>query len=154
MSEGIVQVEVHAEATSKALRDLADQLSDRRVPNKEISIELVNWVTRNFEAEGALNEVWASLSPDYAKWKAKHGYAGHILVLSGLLRGSFNEHGYDNDTAIVGTPITYAPYHEHGAPEHNLPARPMLPPAAVALEKAIGVYDLFLRTHIDRVGLT
>jgi phage virion morphogenesis protein len=147
MAEGI-SIEVHATATSEALQRLAGRISDRRVVNKELAIQMHSWVMRNFDAEGALNHAWASLSPNYAKWKAKRYGALHILELSGALRASFGDFGYDNDSATIGSPLEYAPYHEHGLPEKNLPARPMLPPTEVALQDAMDVYENYLHTSV------
>jgi phage gpG-like protein len=152
MANKYASLEVHAEATSRALQKLASQMRDRRAPNKAIAIQLHSWVLRNFDAEGALNKPWKSLSPKYAAWKAKKGYDQHILRLSGHLRDSYDI-GFDNDSATVGTDLVYAEFHEKGLPERNLPARPMLPPKAVALQDSIDVYNLFLRNSVRSANL-
>lgn len=153
MAEGI-QIEVHNQATSAALVSLASQLQNRRIPNKALAIQMSSWIARNFEAEGALNQSWASLSPDYAKWKSKKfGEAKKILELSGHLRASYANFGYDDDTATVGTSLFYAAFHEQGVPEKNLPARPMLPTAEIALNDAVQVYRYYIDQSIRNAGL-
>jgi phage gpG-like protein len=155
MSEGGIHVEVRATQTSEALRDLARQLGDRRVPNRQLAVQMSSWVARNFAAEGALNQPWAKLKPSTANSKvtkagARRGYE-HILVVTGVLRASFQKFGYDNDSATVGTAIPFAVYHEEGG--GNLPARPMLPPPEQALRDAVDVYTNFISRARGQVNL-
>lgn len=155
MPESDVSVEVHATATSDALRRLADKIQNRTTVNKEVAIQIFSWIQRNFQAEGSLNESWAQLSPKYAKWKEKrYGIGKKILERDGQLRDSYGNFGYDNDTATVGTSLLYAPFHELGAPERNLPRRPMLPTIDIATKDAVDVYAHYLRTSINESGLT
>lgn len=72
-----------------------------------------------------------------------------ILQSSGALRQSFAGF-FDETEAGVGAQSNAAHadlaiVHEHGDPSRNLPARPMLPPADLALSWAIAVYQ----SHID-----
>jgi phage gpG-like protein len=155
MSEEGIQFEAHVEATSGALRELAQQVGNRSVPNRQLAIQMSSWVARNFAAEGRLNVPWASLTPSTAAQKVtkaggRRGFE-HILVQSGLLRASFQQFGYDNDTATIGSAITYAIYHEEGG--KNLPRRPMLPTPELALGMAIDVYDNFLERAQRSAGL-
>lgn len=155
MPESDIQVEVHATATSDALQRLAGRIQDRRVVNKEVAIQIHSWIMRNFAAEGALNESWASLSPNYAKWKAKrYGIGKKILERDGQLRDSFGNFAYDNDSAAIGTSLFYAIYHELGLPDRNLPRRPMLPPIEIATKDAVDVYTNYLRTAVTESGFT
>jgi phage gpG-like protein len=153
--ESGIQFEAHVEATSAALRDLAQQLSDRRTPNRQLAVQMSSWVTRNFAAEGALNVPWARLAESTAmrrvtKGGARRGYE-HILVVSGVLRASFQQFAYDNDSATVGSAVRYSIYHEEGGP--NLPRRPMLPPPEQALRDAVDVYENFIQRSRGSVGL-
>jgi phage gpG-like protein len=150
-----VQFEVKSTATSDALRALASQLQDRRVPNRQLAVQMSSWVARNFAAEGRLNAPWASLAPSTAASKvtkagARRGY-DHILVRSGLLRASFQQFGYDNDTATVGSAVKYAEYHEAGGV--NLPRRPMLPTPEIALRDAVDVYENYIKRSKASAGL-
>lgn len=154
VGEGI-QFEARTTATSDALRVLAQQLADRRTPNRQLAVQMSSWVARNFNAEGRLNVPWAPLTPGTAKRKVtkagnRRGFE-HILVVSGLLRASFQQFGYDNDTATIGSAIKYALYHEEGG--GHLPRRPMLPTEAIALQMATEVYENFVRRSRGAAGL-
>jgi phage gpG-like protein len=150
-----IQFEAHVTATSDALKELAQQLGDRRVPNRQLAVQMSSWVARNFAAEGRLNVPWASLAVSTAARRvtrsgARRGFE-HILVQSGLLRASFQQFAADNDTATVGSAISYAVYHEEGG-EH-LPRRPMLPTPEIALDMAVDVYENYIERHQRAVGL-
>jgi len=154
-----IEFELKSTATSAALNKLARQIGDRRQVNYQLAVQMSSWVDRNFLAEGRLNEPWASLAPSTAarrvtKSGERRGFE-HILVSigqgGGLLRASFQRFGYDNDSATVGSAITYSQFHEEGGP--NLPRRPMLPTKAIALRDAVDVYGLWLHKGIQGAGL-
>lgn len=155
MADEGIQFELKSQATSAALRDLAAQIGNRAQVNRQLAVQLSSWVARNFQAEGRLNVPWASLAPSTAAGKvtksgARRGF-DHILVRSGLLRASFQQFGYDNDTATIGSAVNYAQFHEEGGP--NLPRRPMLPTPEIALRDAVDVYDNFIKRARGSAGL-
>jgi phage gpG-like protein len=92
---------------------------------------LMGSVRRTFEAEGRPSP-WAPLSPKYAAWKARV-WGTPILVRKGDLRDSLTEEGNPYMLLRItpralqyGSTLPYFRAHQHGLPERNLPARPML----------------------------
>lgn len=154
---GGVHLQINATQVSDALRRMASSMRDRRIPNRQLAVQMSSWVARNFSAEGRLNVPWASLAASTAERKVKgvrRGY-DHILVGigpgGGTLRASFTQFSYDNDSASVGSDIPYAEFHEDGGP--NLPRRPMLPSPEIALRDAVDVYDNYIKRSADKAGL-
>lgn len=84
-------------------------------------------IERNFEEEGR-PAPWQPLSPRYERWKTAHFPGRGILELTGRLRRSIRtriEAAPDGSAAVVAsTDVSYAPFHQFGAPAGNLPARP------------------------------
>lgn len=100
---------------------------------KHVAKETVSQIEDGFnQGEDALGDPWEELSDATIEKK------GHSkkLIEEGDLQDSF---GYSFDSAeteaIIGTNDPKAQYHEFGVPENNLPARPILRPAALWLEK-------------------
>ena len=117
-------------AAREALYRLAAQLRNRRQANQQLSVQLEEFVLRNFQSEGALRGGWEPLKLSTimarlrkgrstpAKEKAKALYkqgrtreqvlsatgAGSFMILqdTGALRQSYAGF-YDNDVAGVGT---------------------------------------------------
>lgn len=80
-------------------------------------------IMMNFVLEGRPH--WKKLSDVWLAYKAKHGYSTRILDMTGVLRNSFGMEN-DNKRAVVYSDVTYAPYHEYGAPRSHLPQREFL----------------------------
>lgn len=141
---------------SPAMRRMLAQLQDRTVPNRMVGIELFSWVQRNFAAQGALGGGWVPLKPATVAAKAKGGWSPMPLIRTGNLRNSFAGFG-DAQVAGVGAQasfgVDYARVHQEGAPEKNIPARPMLPPAEVAKDIWNRVYEDFIDKLIAKEGL-
>lgn len=81
---------------------------------------------------------WQPLKPSTLKEKRRKGYSSTPLIRTGHYRQSFRQF-YDNDQAGVGSEVPYSKYHETGT--RFLPQRAALPPASVALDYAIRIYD-------------
>jgi len=65
-----------ASSAGKALNDLALGLSDRRVPNKQLSVQLEGFVLNNFDQEGALRGGWEPLKPSTILARLRKSPAG------------------------------------------------------------------------------
>lgn len=131
---------------------LAADLKDRRIPNKQISIDLYSFTMRNFQTEGvtvtgarwpelAAGGRWVGSGPNrYFDRSAK------LLQDTGQLRNSFVPFS-DNDMAGVGAqrmsrsdgaPSDLAEIHQEGL--GHMPQREMLPRRQSALEMAVKIY--------------
>lgn len=81
----------------------------------------------NFGSQGAASgKPWLPLDSGYARWKLTHAGPAPILVFSGRLRrsltslrGSPNE--IDKKSAVFGTDVPYAGFHQTGT--SKMPAR-------------------------------
>lgn len=151
----------------KRFAALGARLKDTRLANRKAAINLYGWVMRNFDAEGGLGEdgPWEDLAAG-GRWKGegdgRYFQADYkVLQDTGALRQSFEPFS-DGEEAGVGAvamtagdrPANLAAVHEYGAPDLNLPARPMLPSARQALEIGINVYGLHVKTSIkETLGL-
>jgi len=88
---------------------------------------------KNFAAQGT-PAPWAALSPNYAKWKAKHAPGRPLLVLRGDMRaaltsrtgasGQIKEINGRARSARFGTSIKIATYHQYGT--RRMPRRPVV----------------------------
>lgn len=135
----MIRVEVNADAALGTMVRLAVAAGNRTVPNRQLSIQLYGWTQRNFQQAGGLQTpTWQPLAPSTLKQKQRQGYSGTPLIRTGHLRQSFRPFS-DNDKAGVGSEVPYSKYHEQGG--SRLPQRAMLPPAAIALDYALKVYN-------------
>lgn len=139
------------DAVVARLQRVALRIGNRRIPNKEVSVVLFAEVMRNFDAEAHEGKPWAPLAPATVKGKEKKGYA-RILQNTGALRNSFLPFS-DADVAGVGARSVkkhadISTVHEYGAPERNIPARPMLPSRLTAERIALKVYELYVERSI------
>jgi phage gpG-like protein len=79
--------------------------------------------TEMFASGGTGRSSWASLSPQYAKWKVKRGLSGSILVQTGALKASLTSGGpgsifQPSATALaIGSGLPYAHAHFTGTPK-------------------------------------
>lgn len=150
----VIEVEHSITATSQALQFLASNLQDRRLPNRQLAVQMLSWVDNVFNAEGQPDAPWPQLAKSTAMrfvTKTKRRGFHPILAVSGHLRASFSRIGYDNDSATIGSDVFYSIFHEYGTP--RIPRRPMLPPPEQALKDAIDIYGLFIETEQKRAGL-
>ena len=121
-------------------------------PNLTAALEAVT--EKQFAAQGhGTTGGWMPLSPEYARWKNLHWPGRPILVLTGALREALTNSGASGalrettpTTMAYGTQgIEYASYHQGGAPDVNLPARPPVDFAAGDRELIIEAADLAAR---------
>lgn len=103
----------------------------------------------NFASQGAVaGKPWLPLDDEYARWKlANHGPLP-ILIVSGSLRDSLTRlrgrpNEIDKTTAVFGTAIPYAGYHQTGT--RHMPKREvMFVPPMFAQALAMQVSDHIL----------
>jgi len=90
------------------------------------ALYLESELSRIFKTEGRSHDVeWAPLKEAYLKQKIKQGYSEKKLHRTTTLAQSFTSR-VENKSAIVGTPVKYAPFHEFGT--KKMPARPFMEP--------------------------
>lgn len=147
----MISIQVNADGAAKSLTRLALSVNDRRVPNRQLAVQLQGHVFREFKTEGAFNGGnWAPLAESTARRKVtkagqRRGFHP-ILMVTGHLRNSYLSF-YDDTKAGVGSEVEYAPYHEEGAPPH-LPKRSVLPTEKEALDYAVRIYGLYVEKSI------
>lgn len=161
----MITIEVEAMRAQRVLGKLARQLDDRRGVNKDLSIKLQEMVFRNFDNESHDGAPWAGLAPSTLRARERRQKKvltlAKILQVTGALRASFLPF-HDNDLAGVGAvsmkgsvpgdppgakrPWDLAKIHEEGL--GHVPARPMLPGRALALEKAVNIYGWFVERAV------
>lgn len=147
-------------ATKARIDRIARRIKDTARVNREVSVWLVRWVNENFRTQGALVQAggWAPLKTGGRYHKNPRGrksgsgrkrrYDPYAKVLqdSGRLRASF--HGfYTRKTAGVGSDLSYAPYHDLGAPRAGIPQRRILPTSedASVITGVLRIYESFVR---------
>lgn len=117
------------EAFALTLARFRDNIADAEPAFEAMADHQAKVNTRQFDSQGGYGSGgWAPLSPAYAAWKMKHHPGKPIMELSGDLRDSmvkrpFGIDAIQRDGMIIGTQVSYAPYHQHGTP--NMPARPL-----------------------------
>jgi phage gpG-like protein len=105
----------------------AEEVSDCTEPLKEVTQDFWQMEQRQFDSGGNASGGWASLKPNYAKWKARHFPNAKILELTGLLKGSLTNQNpwtvneLEKLKVTLGTKINYAGYHQTGT--RNMPQR-------------------------------
>lgn len=116
-------IEIDAKEVVIGLSRLVDRFDNFTVPFRLISEDFKRIEQRRFDAEGP---GWAPLSPAYAATKR----GPQIMVESGDLRDALTGgSGYmeviTDNTAVFGTDIPYAKYHQYGTTT-GLPARELI----------------------------
>lgn len=97
---------------------------------KKIGTYLAEVNRRVFATNGAYNgKPWRALNPDYHLWKIRNRFPTGILVRTGALRASYTGRPmgvevYGKATAIFGSNIRYATYHQTGT--RKMPARQVI----------------------------
>lgn len=100
------------------------------IPSIEIQVKQIlrGVLLKVFEAEGIPR--WKKLSPYTIRERRREGYpAGPILVRSGKLKRSYTGNSrygrwtVTQNSIVYQNILSYAPLHEHGDPESNVPAR-------------------------------
>ena len=93
------------------LRRLKSAVDDRSELNLRFGIRALNWINRNFQAEGALGAPWRKLRPSTIAGRRKG--SSKVLQNTGGLRGSFTMTS-NSAEARVGTENPIALFHEKG----------------------------------------
>jgi len=80
---------------------------------------------------GYLGAPWKPLKPDYLQWKIKHGYSKRTLMKTGAMRASFTSRPmqverYYKRSAVYGSKVPCAKYHQYGAPRAHVPRRQII----------------------------
>jgi phage gpG-like protein len=97
----------------KRLRDrlqgISDRAQDLRGVWPEISTDFQSVMSQSFAEQG-----WKPINPEYAAWKAEHGFSSLILEKTGRLKRSLTGAGPEflfrasDDQLSVGTTVPYA----------------------------------------------
>lgn len=95
------------------MQELASRGENLRPLMKNIAGIMATATEDNFKDEGR-PEKWVDLSETTKKQRQKIGkYPGQILQVSGQLASSVST-AYDNDSAVIGSNLTYAAIHQLG----------------------------------------
>jgi len=119
----------------EALERFIEKLPDRfreavELTLKRSALYLESDLSRIFKTEGRSHHIeWTPLKEAYLKQKIKKGYSEKILHRTTTLAQSFTSK-VEKGTAIVGTPVEYAVFHEFGT--EKMPARPFMEPVLEA----------------------
>jgi phage gpG-like protein len=153
----MISLQIDSKNALGALDKFSAAFADRRLENRKVAIQFFGFVSRNFQAAGALQPGgWRPLAPSTLKAKQRAGYSTQPLLRTGNLRNSFLMFS-DNDQAGVGAQasfgVDYAEVHEKGSSDGRIPARPMLPPLQIANRMVSDVYGLKLLSDRNRAGL-
>lgn len=119
----MIRVDITGADIRRALRDLAERVTDRRQLMADIAGVLLSGAEQNFEEEGRPR--WPALAESTLAQRQKSRYDGGILQRTGALADSVQAES-DNDTAIVGSGLRYARIHQLGGKAATIPARPYL----------------------------
>ncbi len=114
------------ERTLARLGIAAQQFADATPAWNDIADDFAQMQQKRFDAEGP---GWAALSPEYAKWKARHFGGKPILQRSGALMASLTSRGsvvqnMSPAALTLGSVVPYAKYHQSGT--SRMPARPLI----------------------------
>lgn len=139
---------------TRKFRKLALRSNDQRNLLKRVGIQWLNEISSNFENQGNEGTAWVPLKAKTLERRRKGKGAGEGLILqdTGELRRSFTMDA-GSVTLKVGTVKVYAPPHEYGWPEKNIPQRKMLPTDQRELEIAITTAESFISARKKDSGL-
>lgn len=118
------------EAIHDTLLRFTERADDLSEPLDAMGDVVARLQAREFATQGqATRGGWASLSPDYARRKARTHPGKPILERDGDLKRSLTQRPFgidevDRHVAVFGTAIPYARYHMDSTP--FMPARPPL----------------------------
>lgn len=111
MSEPI-EIKIDNKEIESKLLDLAQKSENLRPLMKNIAGIFAYSTEENFKEEG--RPKWESLKePTIKQRKKKKQWPGKILQVTGQLASSVNTY-YDDDSAIIGSNLTYAAIHQLG----------------------------------------
>lgn len=148
MTQRGVTIQVDNAAALRSLLRFERTVTDFRVANKKVAIDLYGWTLRNYQTGGSKVGGWAPLAPATVKRKLKQGYSAQTLLRTGALRQNFAFFS-DETQAGVGNRTSYSLPHETGAPSRNLPQRRMMPEGKEMVEIAERTYGAHVRSAIE-----
>jgi phage gpG-like protein len=146
MTQRGVTLEVDNAAALRSLLRFERTVTDFRVANKKVAIDLYGWTLRNYQSGGGKIGGWAPLAPATVKRKLKQGYTSQPLLRTGAMRQNFAQFS-DETQAGVGNRTSYSLPHEMGAP--NLPQRRMMPQEDEMTAIAERVYGMHMRKAVE-----
>ena len=125
-----IEIKLDNKEVLTRLQELASRGENLRPLMKNIAGIMATATEDNFKDEGRPDK-WVDLSVTTKKQRQKIGkYPGQILQVSGQLASSVST-AYDNDSAVIGSNLTYAAIHQLGGQagrnkKITIPARPYL----------------------------
>ncbi|MCP2041772.1 phage virion morphogenesis protein [Neisseria sp. HSC-16F19] len=102
----MIEIEINCDAVQKLLNQAAEGLQNSAPLMAVVAARMRRAVDDNFNAQG--RPAWAGIKRP-----------GTILQDSGRLRNSITEQS-DADSAVVGTNLAYAPYHQFGTRAYTI----------------------------------
>lgn len=132
------------EAIQRLLRSLAGGIQNIERANRQLSVELYQFVIRNIDSGGRLVGGWAPITEATRREKRRIGKE-KVMIRSGTLRQSFTPFHNANGAGVT-TDLEYAKFQNDGTA--TIPARRLLPSPEQQLEIAKNVYGGFLNREI------
>lgn len=113
MSDEPIEIEFDSDEVKNALLKLAERSENLRPLMKNIAGIFAYSTEENFKEQGR-PEKWVDLAEITKQRRTKQKkWPGQILQVSGILASSINTY-YDNDSAIIGSNLSYAAIHQLG----------------------------------------
>ena len=114
----MIEIDIKIQAVEASLEQIKEKLAHREPLMRKLAGDLLFAVDQNFAQGGR------------PKWQGLKYRAGQPLINSGLLRNSLRPYS-DNEQALVGTNLIYAPLHHFGGKagrgrKVTIPARPFM----------------------------
>lgn len=129
MPDDFIEIKIDNKEVNSKLLNLAKRGENLKPLMKNIAGIMAYSAEENFASEG--RPKWEDLKPRTKKQRQRKGHwPGQILQVSGQLASSVNTY-YDNESAVIGSNLTYAAIHQLGGnagKNHSakIPARPYL----------------------------
>lgn len=146
--QSVIQLSIDNKAAIDNLRAYTQLVTNWKVANKKIAIQLYGWVIRNYENEGRLVGGWAPIQKATIRRKTKAGYSSKILLQTGVLKNNYGFYSTDQE-AGVGNRTPYSIFHETGVPQRGLPQRRQMPAEEDARNEAEAVLGVHLKSAAD-----
>lgn len=128
MARQVDGISVDTSEVRTLLTGMAARMTNYYTVSEEAKVYLEAANAANFAANGLPSGGWAPLQPQTAAWKLAHGYPTETLVASGELFESVTHFAGTGSqirpkSAEFGTTVSYAKFHQYGAPRAHLPKR-------------------------------
>ncbi len=125
-----IEIKIDNQEVERRLQEIAKKSSNLRPLMKNIAGIFASATEDNFAEEGRPDK-WVELSEVTKNLRKEiNKYPGQILQVTGQLASSVNTY-YDNDSAIIGSNLTYAAIHQLGGQNGRnkkvtIPSRPYI----------------------------